>query len=200
MSYYHDHDHTTESRHQFRTGVTPKRYGAVVGTIDTNTEKPIQGRSGDHLQFYVEVGNNTRYQVDVNTQSEDGTAIQLYVAVQDLPSAGSNADEPFGAPAYGVFPDAKLSYEAIGLTDEDFIAVPDFRLDSKLEAALNQAEFVSVYGQTFDDGGPTGKGIHETHFTGKPNQDGAIAVYQIDSATNAPKRTWFYFKFQNDKI
>jgi hypothetical protein len=99
-----------------------------------------------------------------------------------------------------VFLNAQLSYAAIGLSDDDFAPVSDTRLDSQLEAALNQATFVAIYGQIFDDGGPNGKGIHETHYVGKPNQDGAVAIYAIDSASGEPTRTWFYFKFQEDHI
>jgi hypothetical protein len=200
VSYYQDHSHIEEARTKYRSGSSPQHFGSVVGTIEQNTEQPITGHSGDHLQFDVQIGNDTQYQVDVNTQSETGTAIELYVAVQDLESVGSNPDEPFGPPAYGVFPNAQLSYEALGLRDEDFAPVESVRLDNQLEAALNQAEFVSVYGQIFDDGGPNGKGIHDTHYTGKPNQDGAIAVYSVDSASGNPKRTWFYFKFQENQI
>lgn len=199
MSYYHDHTHVTPARATFRSGSSPESYGSIVGTIEQSTEHPITGRSGDHLQFDVQIGNGISYQVDVNTQSENGTATELYVAVQDLQPVGSNPDEPFGPPTYGVFPNAQLSYTAIGLTDDDFAPVSDTRLDSQLEAALNQATFVAIYGQTFDDGGANGKGIHDVHYTGKPNQDGAIAIYAVDS-NGKPTRTWFYFKFQEDDI
>jgi hypothetical protein len=200
MSYYQDHTHVEPARDQFRSGSSPENYGSVVGTIEQSTEHPITGRSGDHLQFDVQIGNGISYQVDVNTQSENGTAVELYIAVEDLQPVGSNPSEPFGPPAYGVFLNAQLSYAAIGLSDDDFAPVSDTRLDSQLEAALNQATFVAIYGQIFDDGGPNGKGIHETHYTGKPNQDGAVAIYAIDSASGTPTRTWFYFKFQEDHI
>ena len=200
MSYYQDHTHVAPARDQFRSGSSPDSYGSVVGTIEQSTEHPITGRSGDHLQFDVQIGNGVSYQVDVNTQSENGTAVELYVAVEDLQPVGSNPSEPFGPPTYGVFLKAQLSYAAIGLTDDDFAPVSDTRLDSQLEAALNQATFVAVYGQIFDDGGPNGKGIHETHYTGKPNQDGAVAIYAVDVASGKPTRTWFYFKFQEDHI
>jgi hypothetical protein len=201
MSYYHDHTHTSNVRGQFRAGSSTESYASVVGTIDTNTETPITGRHGDHLKFYVEVGNGTRYQVDVNTQSEDGSMTEMYIADQDVNPSGANPDEPFGAPAYGVFPNAQLSYKAMGLNDNDFAPAPDNRIDSQLCAALNGATFVAIYGFTYDDGGPDGKGIHKTHFNGDAeNQDGAIAVYSVDSNTNKPIRTWFFFKFQEDSL
>ncbi len=113
----------------------------------------------------------------------------------------NNPDEPFGAPAYGVFPNAQLSYGAMGLTDGDFEQVTYFRIDGQLNAALNACEFVVVYGMTFDDGGPDGKGVHEIHFNaGKTNEDGAILIYSIDPTTNKPKRTWFFFKFGDDRL
>jgi len=201
MSYHHDHTHLTDVRSQFTAGRTPESYAAVVGTVEQDSERPITGRSGDHLQFYLDVGGGARYQVDVNTQSEDGSAIGVYIADQNVNTSGTNPDEPFGAPAYGVFPNAQLGYQAMGLTDQDFTPLPYSRIEGQLEAALNASHFVSVYGLTFDDGGPDGKGVHETHYNpGRLNQDGALAVYSVDAGTGNPKRTWFFFKFQNDKI
>jgi hypothetical protein len=201
MSYHHDHNHTVNVRAQFRAGRSPQQYAAVVGTVEQSTEHPIMGRAGDHLQFYLDVGGGVRYQVDINTESSDGSEIEVYIADQDVNPSGSNPDEPFGAPAYGVFPNAAVSYKAMGLNDGDFAPLSDFRIDGQLEAALNAADFVTVYGMTFDDGGADGKGVHETHFNkGKTNQDGAILIYSVDSATGNPKRTWFFFKCQNDSI
>jgi hypothetical protein len=201
MSYHHDHQHTKDVHAQFRTGRTPESYAAVVGTVDQSSEHPITGRNGDHLQFYLLVGGGSRYQVDVNTQSSDGSEIGVYMAEQDLSPSGSNPDEPFGAPAYGVFPDAQLSYKAMGLKDADFVPLPYYRIDGQLTAALNGATFATAYGVTFDDGGPDGKGVHDTHFSPKtPNEDGAIAVYSVDQTSGKPTRTWFFFKFQNQKI
>lgn len=201
MSYHHDHDHTKPVRAQFRAGKTPQSYAAVVGTIEQDTEKPITGRSGDHLQFYIAIGGGSRYQVDVNTQSEDGSDVEVYIADQDVNPSGTNPDEPFGAPAYGVFPKAQLSYRSMGLTDADFKPLPYFRIDGQLTAALNAAQFIAVYGMTFDDGGDDGKGVHQTHFNpGEANQDGALLVYSVDPATERPKRTWFFFKFENESL
>jgi hypothetical protein len=73
MSYHLDHNHTTNIRAQLSSGSSPDRYAAVVGTIVQDSERPITGRSGDHLQFYVNIGGGARYQVDVNTQSSDGS-------------------------------------------------------------------------------------------------------------------------------
>jgi hypothetical protein len=201
MSYYHDHNHAADVRAQFSAGKSPESYAAVVGTVEQSSEQPITGRSGDHLQFYVDVGGGARYQVDVNTLSSDGSAVEVYIADQGVNPSGTNPVEPFGAPAYGVFPNAQLSYAAMGLNDGDFAPLSYERIDGQLRAALNAAHFVSVYGMTFDDGGPDGKGIHETHFNpGEANQDGAILIYSVDSGTGNPKRTWFFFKFQNERL
>jgi hypothetical protein len=188
-------------RDQFRDGNTPERYAAVVGTIAQNSERPITGRSGDHLQFYLQIGNGMQYQIDVNTQSSDGSNIEVYIADQDIDQTGTNPGEPFGAPAYGVFPDAHLSYAAMGLTDADFAPMAYYRIDGQLSAALNTASFVTVYGMSFDDGGSNGKGVHDTHYNPEDvDQDGAIAIYWLDPTTNAPKRSWFFFKFQDETI
>jgi hypothetical protein len=69
MSYYQDHTHVEPARDQFRSGASPESYGSVVGTIEQSTEHPITGRSGDHLQFDVQIGNGISYQVDVNTHN-----------------------------------------------------------------------------------------------------------------------------------
>ncbi|WP_233858202.1 hypothetical protein [Paraburkholderia sp. HD33-4] len=72
----------------------------------------------------------------------------------------------------------------------------------KLEAALSQSKFVAIYGLVFDDGGPDGKGVHETHFNSTPedkDKDGAVVVYNVDANQN-PSRTWFFFKFVGDQI
>lgn len=198
MSYYHDHNHT--SPQQFQSGKTPQRYGALVGTVESNSERPITGRSGDHLQFYVSVNDSLAYQVDVNTQSRDGSDIEVYIATQSLQADDANPAEPFGPPAYGVFPTAQLSYAAMGLNDTEFEAIAYNRIDGQLKAALDAAHFVAIYGMMFDDGGDNGKGIHETHFTGRANQDGAIAIYGVDGQTGEPVRTWFFFKFETDSI
>jgi len=201
MSYYHDHRHTENVRSQFRAGRTAQSFAAVVGTVEQATEKPIIGRSGDHLQFDLEIGVGASYQVDVNAQSSDGSPVDVYIADQDINPSGTNPDEPFGAPAFGVFPSAQLSYAAMGLTDDDFTAVSDSRIEGQLESLLNASQFVAVYGMTFDDGGPNGKGIHETHFNpAQQNEDGALAIYSVDGQTDKPKRTWVFFKFGNESI
>lgn len=200
MSYYHNHQHT--GPRAFKSASAPQTYGAVVGTVETDTEKEIVGRCGEHLQFYVQVHAGLQIQVDVNIQSMDGSEIQVYVGGESLTPANGNPDEPFGSPAYGIFQDGVgLSYAGLGLTNNMFEAVSSQRVQQQLEAALNQAEFVSIYGMMFDDGGADGKGIHETHYDpGKgSNKDGAVAVYHRDSGNN-PQRTWFFFKFDKDNI
>ncbi|RUL72502.1 DUF2278 family protein [Dyella choica] len=200
MFFHHDHTHTSNIRSKFRSGKSPELYAAVVGTIVQDSEKPITGRSGDHLQFYLDIGNGTRYQVDVNTQSLDGSQVDVYIADQDLGDSDPESSDPFGPPAYGVFPNSQLSYKAVGLSDSDFAPVTYFRLDGQLKAALSTATFVSVYGMTFEDGDAV-RGIHETHFNpGKANQDGAVVVYWTDSGTGKLKRTWFFFKFENQHM
>lgn len=201
MSYYHNHNHTTNLRSNFTSGKSPQTYASVVGTVVQDSEKPITGRSGDHLQFYVDIGGGTRYQVDVNTQSSDGSEVEVYVANEAIPASTANANQPFGPQAYGLFPDAKLSYAGLGLTNNDFEATPYSQLDNLLKAKLDASTFVAIYGMTFDDGGENGKGIHETHFNhGKTNQDGALVIYSIDPNTNATGRTWFFFKFNEDSV
>ncbi|GLQ87155.1 hypothetical protein [Dyella flagellata] len=199
MFFHHDHTHTTNISAKLQSGKSPELYASVVGTVEQNSEKPITGRSGDHLQFELDIGNGLRYQVDVNTRSVDGSSVDVYIADEALDNSDPNAPDPFGAPAYGVFPNAQLSYQAMGLKDENFTAMTYFRLDSQLTAALSTSTFVAVYGMTFEDGDNV-RGIHETHFTGRPNQDGAVAVYWTDPATGNPQRTWFFFKFENQQI
>ena len=200
-SHYHDHSHTEPPAHGFQSGLSPQDFAAVVGTVDQASEQPIVGPSGDHLKFFIEIGGGVSYQVDVNTQSRDGSEIEVYVADEDLNPVGTNASEPFGAPAFGVFSDARLSYQGLGLSDQEFIPISASRIQTLLENALNQSTFVSVYGLVYDDGGVSGKGVHETHFDPtRPDEDGAVAVYIQDPATGAPKRTWFFFKFAEDDI
>lgn len=198
MSFYNDHDHTTP--HDLTSAMPTQHFAAVVGTVEKATEHDIVGRNGEHLQFYVDVHAGVRYQADVNIQSRDDSEILMYVATESLRAQGSNPDEPFGPPAFGVFPDAQLSYAGMALTDDEFQSLSAVRIQAMLEAALNQGDFVAVYGQVFDDGGADGKGIHETHFNSSlTNQDGALAVYGKDSQGN-PQRTWFFFKFSDDRI
>jgi hypothetical protein len=192
------HDHTTP--HNLTSAMPSQHFAAVIGTVEKATEHEIVGRSGEHLQFYVDAGADARYQVDVNIQSRDGTEVLVYMATESLAGLGCNPGEPSGAPAPGVFTDARLSYAGMGLNDGEFQAVSPVRIQSKLEAALNQSNLVAIYGQVFDDGGPNGKGIHETHFNpGLANQDGAVAVYGKDDQGN-PQRTWFFFMFSDEHI
>lgn len=201
MSYHLDHSHLANVRAQFRAGQSPQYYAAVVGTLVKDSEQPVFGRNGDHLQFYVDIGGGNRFQVDVNTQSRDGSEIEVYVASQDVNPSGTNPTQPFGAPAYGVFTDAQLSYGAMGLNDNDFDQIPYFRFDNLLQAKLEAAAFVSIYGMAFDDGGPTGKGIHEIHYNpGETDQDGAVLIYSTDPSTGNPLRTWFFCKFAEDNL
>jgi hypothetical protein len=195
MSHHRDHHHTTNVRSTFHEGKSPESFAAVAGTVEKNSERPITGHSGDHLQFYVDVGGGAKYQVDVNTRSKDGSDIEVYIADE-----GNNPNDPFSAQDPGVFTDAQVSYKAMGLTDSDFAPITYFRMDGQLSAALNAAEFVVVYGMTFDDGGPNGKGVHEVHYNGGSNHDGAVLVYSTDAGTSQPKRTWFFFKFNDENI
>lgn len=198
MSYYTNHTHTKPPATPYQRGGSSQQYGAIVGTVVQDSEHPITGHSGDHLQFFIDIGNGVHYQVDVNTQSSTGTEIEVYIADEALTSTGSPT-QPFGAPEYGVISNAQLSYTDLGLRDYEFDAQPYYRVDSQLDAALQASTFVAIYGQLFDDGGENGKGIHETHYTGKPNEDGAIAIYSKDD-TGALTRTWYFFKFQEDRI
>jgi hypothetical protein len=199
----HDVNYYTEHRYleprDLTPARTPERYAAVVGTAVLSTEHEINGRDGEHWQFYVDTGNGVRYQVDVNIQSSDGAATEMYVGAENLDPTGVSPDEPYGSPQYGVFP-ASLSYAAIGLADAMFEPVDSLRIRQQLEAALGQSVFVAVYGFVFDDGGPRGKGIHETHLNVKhTDEDGALAIYGKD-AKGQPQRTWFFFKFAEDHI
>jgi hypothetical protein len=185
-----DHDHTAP--HDLTSAMPTQHFAAVLGTVEKSTEHEIVGRNGEHLQFYVDVQPGVRYQTDVNIQSRDTSEILMYVAAESLQTAG--------LPAFGVFTDAHLSYAGMGLTDGEFQALSAVRIQALLEAALNQGDCVAVYGQVFDDGGPNGKGIHETHYnSGRTNEDGALAVYGKDAQGN-PQRTWFFFKFSDDRI
>ncbi len=196
MSYFHDHQHTKHPDHPFQPRLSPQRYAAVVGVVQAGDTRPIEGEGGDHLQFYLTVGEGARWQVDVNTQSIDGSEVGVYIADEPLDAAGGAAGQPFGAPAYGVDNEAQLSYAGLGLKDLDFRQIEAERIEAELEAALSQSSFVSVYGAVFQD--PTGDGVHDVHYTGRSNQDGALAVYV--AGEGAPKRTWFFFKFANQSI
>lgn len=197
MNYFTEHRYV--ERRDFTSAKTPERYGAVVGTAVLSTEHEITGRDGEHWQFYVDTGNGVRYQVDVNIQSSNGQPIEMYAGAEPLDPTGVTPDEPFGSPQYGLFP-ASLSYAGIGLSDAMFEPVDSVRIYQQLRAALAQSTFVAVYGFVFDDGGPNGKGIHETHLNaGHTGQDGALAVYGQDANGN-PRRTWFFFKFAEDRI
>ncbi len=197
MNYFTEHQYV-EPR-DFTPARTPERYAAVVGTAVLSTEHEITGRDGEHWQFYVDTGNGTQYQVDVNIQSSDGEPIEMYVGAENLDPTGVTPDEPFGSPQYGIFT-ASLSYAGIGLADAMFEPVDSVRIYQQLRAALAQSTFLAVYGFVFDDGGPNGKGIHETHLNPTYTaQDGALAVYGQD-ANGKPLRTWFFFKFAEDHI
>jgi hypothetical protein len=200
MSHYRNHQHINGAGRNFRPAGGGSAYAAVVGTVDTSTEKPITGRNGDHLQFYIQTGGGDRYQVDVNTQSRDGTDVYIFMAAEDIKPAGGPVNPPFGPPTYGVFTDAALSYKGLGLKPTQFADESDMRIEQQLEAALSQAEFVTAYGSTFDDGGNDGKGVHLIHYTGQQNKDGALAVYTKDPDTSTPKCTWFFFKFNEDSF
>lgn len=198
MNYYTQH-HYVEPRH-LTPAATTERFAAVVGSVIPSTEHEIVGREGEHLQFYVDTGNGAKYQVDVNIQSSNGQAIELYISAESLDPVGVTPNEPFGAPQYGVFFDASLSYAGIGLTDAMFASVSAVRAQQQLEAAFAQSAFVVVYGFEFDDGGANGKGMHETHLNAtRVNQDGALAIYGTD-ANGQPQRKWFFFKFAEDHI
>lgn len=198
MTYFTEHRYV-EPR-ELTPAATAEHFAAVVGTVVISTEHEIVGRNGEHLQFYLDIGNGVRYQVDVNIQSSDGQPIEMYVGAENLDPAGVTPDEPFGSPQYGAFADAALSYAGIGLADAMFTPVDAVRIQQQLEAAFAQSTFVAVYGLVFDDGGPDGKGIHETHLNAtRTDQDGALAVYGKDAAGDAQRR-WFFFKFAEDRI
>jgi len=193
-------EHTYVEPRTLTPAATPERFAAIVGTVVVSTEHEIVGRNGEHLQFYVDIGNGVRYQVDVNIQSSDGRPIEMYVGAENVDPVGVTPNEPFGAPQYGVFSNAALSYAGIGLADAMFSSVSAVRIQQQLEAAFAQSSFVAIYGLVFDDGGPNGKGIHETHLNvTRSNQDGALAVYAKDVG-GQPQRKWFFFKFLEDHI
>ncbi len=188
MSRYHQHTAPKNLQQASRA----QGFGAVVGTVEASTERPIQGRNGDHLQFYLNIGGTSAYQVDVNTQSRDGSQIGLYIAQEDF-------DIPEDLQP-GLDTAATLSYAGIGLSDDNFAATDYTRVESQLKADLSRSQLVVAYGLTFKDPGPNGAGVHETHFTGRNNQDGALALYIAAEDGGQAKRLWYFFKFQTDSV
>jgi hypothetical protein len=197
MATFEDHEHLSPIT--FAASAATQGYAEIVGTVEPGTTKPIVGRNGQHLQFEVDVKPGIRYQVDVNVQSRDGSEVEVFTGDEQL--VVQSGGTPFGDPQYGVYKNAKLSYNKIGLTENQFVAMPDTRIEALLETALSQAVFVAVYGSAFDDGGANGKGIHDIHLNpGHPDQDGAITVYLKGTSGSTPTRRWFFFKFRNDRI
>jgi hypothetical protein len=202
MSYYRKPTPDWNIRHKFQSGNSPLTYGAVVGTVDTRSDRAIQGRNGDHLQFYLNTAQGESYQVDVNTQSRDGSDIGVYIAEELLePAADATTDNPFGAEVFGANTTAQLSYRKLGLADGDFDQLSYIRIENQLAADLAGTRFVTAYGMMFDDGGPHGKGVHDIHYNlNASDQDGALALYKLDADTQKPKRIWYFFKFQDETI
>jgi hypothetical protein len=202
MAFHFTHKHTQDVRGDFRPATSPGRYAAVVGKPITGDDKPITGPSGDHLQFFVDAGEAGRFQVDVNTQSRTGSPVQVYAAVEPATPAGADPGDLSALPTSGLFADAELSYAAMGLTQGDFAPMNYYRIDSLLNAALSGADAVSVYGVTFDDGGPNGKGVHDIHMdpSAARNQDGALVVYAADADGKISQRTWYFFKFDDQQL
>ena len=197
MYYFQDHLHTTPI--ELKKGTGPTGYAEIVGTVEKSTERQIVGKNGQHLQFYVDIKPGIRYQVDVNVQSRDGSQVWVYAGDETL--VVQSGGTPYGDPAYGAYKHVAVSYGGLGLKDSDFIEMPDTRIESLLEQALNGSQFVAIYGVAFDDGGPNGKGIHDIHFNPNfANQDGAIAVYMNVPGGGTPIRKWFFFKFSGDTI
>jgi hypothetical protein len=203
MAFHYTHKHTQDVQANLRPAMAPEQYAAVVGTPVKGDTKPITGHSGDHLQFYIDAGDAGRYQVDVNTQSQNGTAVQVYVAVEPAATAGGDGTGASALPALGVFTDAALSYRAMGLTAADFAPMAYYRIDALLNAALSEASVICAYGATFDDGGAEGKGVHDIHMdtsTTRQNQDGALVVYAADADGQVSQRTWYFFKFDDQSL
>lgn len=166
-------------------------YGVVVGHVVRSSEHSITGRSGDHLQFNLDIGNNQFYQVSINVRSRHGTNIEVFIADED--------HEPQNPPNYGHFKDAKLSYTGLGLTDDHFHQISEKWITSKLEAELNSTDYVEIYGTTYRDGRLNG--IHNIHYTGLPDQDGAIALYgSLPDDSSRSARTWVFLKFSEQTI
>ncbi|GAB0112920.1 hypothetical protein [Acidisoma sp. C75] len=70
-----------------------------------------------------------------------------------------------------------------------------------MAADLDGTRFVMAFGMMFDDGGPQGKGVHDIHFnSGREGEDGALLLYKLDAATGKPKRIWYFFKFQDERL
>eukprot|EP01040_Poterioochromonas_malhamensis_P008585 gene8585-9289_t len=170
------------------------QYGVIVGKVVRSSEHSvagITGRSGDHLQFNLDIGNDQFFQVSVNVRSRHGTNIEVFIADEDHDSCTP--------PKFGQYRDAKLSYSGLGLTDGLFRQISEKWITSKLEAELNASEYVEVYGTMFKDGRLNG--IHNVHFTGLPDQDGAIAIYgEVPEDCSKTIRTWVFLKFSEQSI
>ena len=72
-----------------------------------------------------------------------------------------------------------------------------------MNAALSEADALSVYGVTFDDGEANGKGVHDIHMdtsTKADNQDGALVVYAADADGKVSQRTRYFLKFDNQDL
>ena len=118
-------------------------FSVVCGRVLHASEQTVSGRNGDHLQFFLDIGGEKRYQIDINVRSKYGTNIEVYFADEELPG-------PFEF-QYGEFP-AEVSYYKLGLKDEQFSQVGERWITNKLEAELNNAKFVEIFGTTFANG------------------------------------------------
>lgn len=163
-------------------------FSVVCGRVLHASEQTVSGRNGDHLQFFLDIGGEKRYQVDINVRSKYGTNIEVYFADEELPG-------PFEF-QYGEFP-AEVSYYKLGLKDEQFSQVGERWITNKLEAELNNAKFVEIFGTTFANGRLNG--VHDVHYTGIPHRDGAIAIYP-KRPEDGYMRTWVFFKFAEQVI
>jgi hypothetical protein len=114
-------------------------------------------------------------------------------------------------PPDGFHPEARCSYEAMGLRDADFTEHTQLQLAETIRAYATASLRVAVYGVTYGNG----EGMHDIHLNshetplsthrdrldsaGQPTQDGALVFY-VSGEGEMLRRRWLLTKFITQRL
>ena len=171
----------------------------VTALFDHTTLVPYRDSKPDDNHIYVWIriptgGAAGRYEAAVNVHSDprhipDKSRRDLMYVIHE------EKVEPNEWPDVGVAKDAKVSFEGLGLKDSDFTTVQAGELRQIVTSYTERCQRMTIFGMSYSEG----TGLHDVHFNGGKNKDGALCFY-FDSAHGGPMARWIFLKFQNDEL
>jgi hypothetical protein len=175
----------------------PNIFGLLVGQVDG----PLDDSNDNHVTIPLRVTKGPAtglYRVAVNIASTGlPKSAQYFIRDEPVPDQA--------LPRTGIDPEARLSYDALGLQEANFTTLDCALMRAVMHESLAHADVIAAYGVTFSP-----YGLHDIHYNNgelpgslhenRPDRDGAISLFFRDKTTGHLIRRWIFIKFQSQRL